>query len=546
MDKINVKILAIVIAIIAIIGIVFFLIIKPAKNDKSYVLEKIAEEDYKYFAVLADEKYGVIDTKGQIIIENKYNKIIIPNPTKDVFIVTNEDETTDVLNKDSQNLFTEFKNVQAIEINSSVSNLPYEKSVLKYEENGKYGLLDFSGKKLTDAIYEEISSVNFKEGEILAKRNDKYGVINNKGTELIAFDYDQIEGDKYYNNGNYLKSGYIVKRTTNEGYRYGYISSNWEELIDTEYTSVSRILDKDDTNDIYLIVSKNGRYGVIKNKNVIIDFIYQGITYNKETNLFAVQRGGQYGVLNIEGKTILNVEYKSIKFNGIYIYAKSYTEDLYFNKNGEKQDNTYTSMIKTKEGSYVTVNKQNLYGIVNENGQETVKNEYLYIEYAFDNYFIAYKPGKGLGVIDKSGKTYIDFKYDVLSKIGDNKLLKGINMKNDVTDIYSSEMKEITSLSNATLELKNDYIELYNEKANHYITKNGELKNEKEILTDNKLFAINKENKWGFEDKEGNIKVECIYDYVTEFNRFGFAGVKLENKWGVIDENRRNYIRMHI
>ena len=38
------------------------------------------------------------------------------------------------------------------------------------------------------------------------------------------------------------------------------------------------------------------------------------------------------------------------------------------------------------------------------------------------------------------------------------------------------------------------------------------------------------------EDKEENEKVQCTYDYVTEFNRFGFAGVKKDGLWGVIDE----------
>ena len=82
-------------------------------------------------------------------------------------------------------------------------------------------------------------------------------------------------------------------------------------------------------------------FGVIKNKDIKINFEYQGIEYNKDTKLYAVQRSGQYGVLNIDGKVVINIEYKSIRFNGIYILAKSYTEDIYFDKNGEKTDNKY-------------------------------------------------------------------------------------------------------------------------------------------------------------------------------------------------------------
>ena len=114
---------------------------------------------------------------------------------------------------------TDFSNVQAINLDSIDTYFPYEKSVLKYEENGKFGLIDFSGNIITKAIYEDISSVKYKEGEILAKKDGKYGVINNKGVTLIPFEYDEIEGDKFLQNGSYQKSGYIVKIKTENGYR---------------------------------------------------------------------------------------------------------------------------------------------------------------------------------------------------------------------------------------------------------------------------------------------------------------------------------------
>ncbi len=292
-----------------------------------------------------------------------------------------------------------------------------------------------------------------------------------------------------------------------------------------------------DSDDIYLIVSKNGQYGVVKNKDVVIDFAYQSISYNSETTFFKVERSGQYGVLNSEGDTVLNTEYKSITFNGEYIYAQTYTESLYFNTAGEKVETDYISIHEVESiGYYVTINDNSLYGIIDSNGNEIVANEYLYIEYAFDDYFIAYKSGQGLGVIDKQGNVCVEFEYDVLSKIGDNKLLKGVDMENNVTDIFSSNMEKLVSLENATIEINSTYIEVYNSSSVYYITSEGEIKTAKEIFTDNKLFSVYKDGKWGFEDIEGNEIVACTYDYVTEFNRYGFAGVMIDGLWGVIDE----------
>ena len=539
MEEFDVKKIAKAIVFIVIICVGIFVIIKTINNDnsKNYRLEQISEADYKYFAIYTEGKYGVIDEKGKMIIENNYSNMIIPNPTKSVFFCVKEDGSYDILNEKSEKIFAEYKKVQAIPTDSTASNIPYEKSVLKYEEDGKYGLIDFSGNIIVKAIYEDISSVKYKEGEILAKKDGKYGVINNKGVELIPIKYDEIEADKYYRNGGYQDSGYIVKNTTEEGYRYGYINSKWKTLLDTEYTDISRILDID-SKEIYLIASKNGQYGVIRNKDIKINFAYQSVGYNKDTNLYAVQRSGQYGVVDIEERAIVPIIYKSIGFNGIYILAKTYTEELYYNTKGEKVDETYTAMIETGEDNvFITINKENMYGILNEQGKETVKEEYLYIEYAFDKYYIAYKKEYGLGVIDKNGRVYIDFKYDVLSKISDKKLLKGVNMKNNVIDIFNSDMSQITSVSNGATSVYDNYIEVYNEEKMDFVTNNGELKTSKDILIENKLFAIYKDGKWGFTDKDENIKVEPSYDYVTEFNKYGYAGIRKDSKWGAIDDS---------
>ncbi len=64
MENNNVKIVIIIALVLIIIGLATFGIIKMfnKNGDKSYTLETIAEEDYKYFAVYTGGKYGVINT----------------------------------------------------------------------------------------------------------------------------------------------------------------------------------------------------------------------------------------------------------------------------------------------------------------------------------------------------------------------------------------------------------------------------------------------------------------------------------------------------
>ena len=49
------------------------------------------------------------------------------------------------------------------------------------------------------------------------------------------------------------------------------------------------------------------------------------------------------------------------------------------------------------------------------------------------------------------------------------------------------------------------------------------------------MYAKEINGKWGFVDKEGIVKVQNEYEMVTDFNEYGFAGIKKDGKWGVIN-----------
>ena len=77
-----------------IIGIVIIAIIVVAgifiSNEVmiSYKIEEI--KDIKYNTLVHEEKYGVIDEKGNILVEPTYDAVQIPNPSKPVFICFGE------------------------------------------------------------------------------------------------------------------------------------------------------------------------------------------------------------------------------------------------------------------------------------------------------------------------------------------------------------------------------------------------------------------------------------------------------------------------
>lgn len=535
------KSIIIIIAILIIIGAIstYFISNKIQKIKKEYEIEEISE--YKYFVVKEADKYGVINTQGEKIIETKYEDVKIPNPEKSVFICY-ENEDIKALNENNEEIFSEYENVEPLRLKNISSDLMYEKSVLKYEKDGKYGLINFDGKRITKAIYEEIDTLQFKEGELLVKKDGKYGIINIKGATLVKASYDKIETDRFYEEGNgYNKSGYIVSKTTEEGYRYGYVNLNGKEIIETKYNDLYRITEAH-SEDIYVICAENGKYGLIKNSKKVIENEYQALTYTESNNTIIGIKGKKSGVLSMEGKIIVPVEYNQIDITGEYIYAIAENENTrIFDSNGKETNmsedlaiinipNTdYRLYIETVEGK----TKYNIY----KNEQKITEKEYTYIQYLYDNYFIVANEDGKLGIIDNNEKEKIEIKYNSIQKIEGTNIIQAVDSTSNMMEIYSKEMKKISELENAMIENKKEYIKIYNEEEVKYISKEEKEIENIELFTKNSIFAKQQGNRWGFVDKSGNTIVGYIYEKVTEVNQYGFAGIKQNGKWGVINSD---------
>src|SRR5699024_8144169 len=159
-------------------------------------------KEYNYFVMQENNKYGVIDKNGKIIVEPDYETIVIPNPEIQVFVCYSDNKGQLQINGE---FISNYDNIEAKrlinitrELMNNDSDLMYEKTVVKYQKEGKYGLLNLDRKQVTKPIYEEIDSLQYKEGELIVKQNDKYGIINIKGNNLVPIEYEEIAVDGYY------------------------------------------------------------------------------------------------------------------------------------------------------------------------------------------------------------------------------------------------------------------------------------------------------------------------------------------------------------
>lgn len=528
-----------IIALIAIIVAISIAVVNNINNGKKISQEDVKE--YNYFITTINGKSGVIDKTGKIIINPEYDYIQIPNPSKPIFIALfdynkdTQEYNSKVLNEKGKEILTSYKNVQAIPNNNTSSTNSYLTSILKYKQDDKYGIITIDGKTVTKPVYESIEVLEYKDEVLKVKQNDKFGLININGDVIIKPEYNSIATDSYYNQSSkYQKAGYIVNVVTEQGYRYGYINSQGKQVLDTMFTNVKRITEVKDDNNTYLITYKNGQAGILKNGQTVIENEYEDISYDVTNNVLVLQKNAKQGVYDLAGNMILPIQYDNIEILGTLINATKDGKLMVFNVSGTVQDENSLKAMYPENNYYITVDRNGKYGVADQNKNSIINNEYNYIEYAFDKYFIATQNEK-IGVIDETGNIVIPIENSIVQNINGTKIIQIINSETNVSDIYNSKMEKVLSQSDSRIYLKENYIKLVSADDIKYIDYDGNLKDAQEIFTNNTVFAKKENGKWGYVDRSGNTVVDYKYEFATNINEYGYGAVKQNDKWGVVN-----------
>lgn len=434
--KLNMKKVFAVIIAIAVIIMFIFVIKGILTKDKEQV--KITSKDY--FTVFKNNKWGVIDSSGEIVIDPAYEEMItIPNSKNDVFLCVYDvnyetgEYKTKALNSKNEEIFTQYDQIESIGNNDENNNSWVENNVLKVKKDGKYGIINLTGKELTEIKYDEITAVTGIENALKVKENDKYGVIDNDGKVLVESKYIDIA-----NLGKDNKSGFIVK---SEDGKYGIVDYSNQIVLETKYDEISKIygnemyvvkqdgkqiLVKKDGTEVLtqgydsikqilknvengIIFMQNGKCGVMKTTGeVTIPAEYEDLKEAK-TGIFIASKDGKYGVIDIDKNTKIDFKYATINYNekaDLYIAEDS-------NFNNDIIDNTFT--VK-QTGILVDMNDEKGYLKLRQ------ADEYKYYNYKFEEkkeqeintgntLFLSKKDGK-YGFVDKDGNVVVEYIYD--------------------------------------------------------------------------------------------------------------------------------------
>lgn len=423
---------------IAIVVLIMFIFIIKGILTKDREQGKIVSTDY--FVSYQNNKWGVINSKAENIIDPSYAEmIIIPNSKKDVFICTYDvnyetgEYKTKVLNNKNEEIFTNYNKIEAIPNNDEGNNLWYEENVLKVEKDGKYGLIDLNGKELVACEYEEITAVKGIKNALKTKKDGKQGVITDDGKVLLKPQYNEIEAL-----GKDNKSGFIIQAETG---KYGIVDYSANSILSTNYDEISKIYGND-----YYVVKKNNKQILVKKGDEEVltsgfNEIKQVLKTSEGQVIFTINN--LYGVMKTTGEVLIEPTYEELKeaksgiliakLNGKYaimdINKNNKTDykytDIFYNEkadiytatdetlNNEILDNTFTvrqTGIVTDEDDekgYIKIKQGDEYKFYNFKFEEKAEKDI----YSSNTLYISKNEGK-YGFVDKEGKVVVDYTYD--------------------------------------------------------------------------------------------------------------------------------------
>lgn len=485
--KLNIKkVIATIITIIVLIMI--FVSLKKILTPKEKSTKEVSSLT-TYISVYENNKWGVIDNKGNIILDLNYDEmIIIPDETKPVFICNydidynNETYKTKVVDENGNEILTDYNNVSPLE-NTDGLKIWYENNILKYEENGKYGLIDLAGKQLVPAEYDNIYALQGIEKSIIIEKNGKKGLVNTSMGEIIIEPkyLDIMSLSKSYENG------YIVKNDQN---KFGVIAPDKAQILSEKYDEIKNI-----TGNNYYVVVENGVLEIIdSSEKVILNSGYDSIE-EIEVDNFIIIKNSKYGVINKLGETIIAPEYENMKF--------AITD--YF--------------IAQKDGKY---------GIIDKNGNVQVDFKYENITYIKTaDFFEAENEDFTTDVIDRNFNVVLENIF-----VSELNLEKGFLRirKDDDYKYYNFKLEE----KNSKDVLTTNTLFLIKENGKYgYENKNGE-RIVDPIYDDAKeqnsfgYCAVKKDGKWGVLKSDGTVILEpsidldnyLYIDFIAQWHRY--------------------------
>ena len=351
--------------------------------EPKYDFINFEKNDQKYGIVSFNGKKGIIDKKGEIIIETKYDSCDIVLDNKFILISDNKVEMSDEFGKIISN---KISGERVIGQNKKINGL----NIIEYFlliNNGKYGVLDKDFNKVLECQYDDY--INFiNNNQFFVVLNGENLVLNDKNKVIKKFNYSFSFGSEHLlSNGKY---NYIVRKDKSYGAKCGIMDENFEIILPIEYDWI------DISNDVWVIRKGRSEFILDEKYNLIDDSKNKRIGKFEKEGIACVQREDlKYSFINKNGQ----FSSKNI-FDFIQLGSRSLLDYLFENINSRYRSGLCGVCLNSK------------WGYLDLNGNILIDCKFDEItEFDIRKNAIVKFNGKW-GVIDDQGKSIIPFQFD--------------------------------------------------------------------------------------------------------------------------------------
>lgn len=270
--------------------------------------------EYKYIETLENSNYYKVNNDKGYNIVTIDNKPKFKNWYSELYTIYNSSNFIVKIN-DKMGIIDENENIVLPIEYKSVSHSAYnDGSFLAVNKEGKYGCVLINGKISLPFEYDQIN-YNYSNN-LKTIKNNKCGLIQiNSGSpyEIVTCEYDNIDIDN---------ETFIVKKNN----LYGMLDSFGKVITPCEYTSIEKVLKKDNysknfiyiaqKNKKFILLDKSGQQVTTNSFSGIspVPFINTNGYYDSEARFsyLSYQNNNKTGLLDMLGQEVLETKYTEI------------------------------------------------------------------------------------------------------------------------------------------------------------------------------------------------------------------------------------------
>ena len=386
----------------------------PFFNDLNKDIILFNEQYYPYSE---NSLFGYMDRNGETVIDPIYDEVSL---FEGGVAVVSKNGKTGLINKRNE--------VVLNFIYDDISDFYGDIAIASIGDT--FGLINFNGIKISPFIYSDIISLN--HFLFAAKDDIGYSIYNNAWALQSSEKYDEI---KPLINGNYL----IINKDN-----FGLLDANFIVRINPIYEDLALVFDS-----IYSY-QLNGKKGLISiSGKIITEAIYDDFSsYNIEAKNLIAKNGKTIYYLNLDGSKFLPLAFEY--FPKALDIAKFKNGYAIFNKKGvfgimNIQGKSILKLIFKEVGAYgkhIPIKKDGLWGFMDSKGKIILNFEYTDIIPLDDYGFIVVKNNL-FGFLNMELKTVLSPNYKAINKFKENYLLVSDGIKYGLFNLIGEELLPI-------------------------------------------------------------------------------------------------------